>query len=182
MDPQNNQEQMRPTKEVSVRPQGRMNRRAVILAIVLFLVVIAGMFIFAYVQQNGGDTNEQVGTDQEDVDDRYSFIKSIDAKHFYEDGVHTLVGEVAMPTPCDLLEADTRVAESMPEQVTVMFNVVNNAEFCAQVITAQRFMVTASASELATFSATFNGRSIPLNLFDPAPGETPEDFELFIKG
>src|SRR5690606_21725381 len=99
----------------------------------------------------------------------YAGITHINAKHFYENGVHTLVGEIPMPTPCDLLEADALVAESMPEQVTVDFMVVNNADFCAQVITPQRFKVSSSASEAAVFRATFAGREVTLNLLAPDP-------------
>ena len=54
---------------------------------------------------------------------------------------------------------------------------------CAQVMTTQRFMtqpITASAE--ATVTATFMGRQIELNLIPAAEGETPEEFELFIKG
>lgn len=161
----------------------RLNKRAIVLTIALFVLIIAGMFVFAYMQQDQNDAGAVTDEEQNsDVDERYASITRIDAKHFYEDGVHTLVGEVAMPTPCDLLEASTRVAESMPEQVTVEFSVVNNAEFCAQTITPQRFKVSATASEEAVIRAYFEGRDIPLNLIDPEPGETPEEFELFLKG
>jgi len=74
------------------------------------------------------------------------------------------------------------VAESFPEQITLDFSVINNADFCAQMITAQRFKVTASASEGASFKALFENRVVELNLIDSLPGESPEDFELFIKG
>lgn len=159
----------------------RMNRRAVMLAIVLFLLVVAGMFVFAILQQDRG-TNREPNATATTTDERYDSITRIEGKHYYIDGVHTVVGEVAMPTPCDLLETSARVAESMPEQITIEFDVVNNAEFCAQVVTPQRFKVSASASPEATFSAMFEGRSIELNLIEAAPGETPEEFELYIKG
>ena len=87
-----------------------------------------------------------------------------------------------MPTPCDLLESSAVVAESFPEQIMIDFSVLNNAEFCSQVITPQRFKVTAPASEKATFSAKFMGRDVELNLIPAEPGEVPDDFELFIKG
>ena len=161
-------------------PPRRMNRRAIVLAIALFAVIVAGMFIFAFIGQDR--ENEGQTTDENEMDQRYANITRIDGKHFYIDGVHTIVGEVAMPTPCDLLESSARVAESMPEQITLEFSVVNNAEFCAQMITPQRFKVSASASEEASFSAVFEGRPIELNLVEAEEGETPEEFELFIKG
>ena len=159
-----------------------MNQRTVIISISLFILIVVGMFTFAYLKKAEvtAPTQEEVQTPQEEV--AYASITRIDAKHFYIDGVHTLAGEIPMPTPCDLLEADARVAESFPEQITVEFNVINTAEFCAQVVTPQRFKVSAAASENATFKATLMGREVELNLVPAALGETPENFELYIKG
>lgn len=160
----------------------RLNTRAVILAIVLFTLIVVGMFLFAFIKQK--ETVEPV-TNQEQSEepaDRYAYIDRIDGKHYYSDGVHTVVGEIPMPTPCDLLEVESIVAESYPEQITLDFSVVNNAEFCAEVVTPQRFKVSAPASPEATFRALFENRSVELNLIEAAPGETPEEFELFIKG
>lgn len=164
-----------------MRPPRGMNRRTVVLAILLFAVVIAGMFVFAFVQQRNGDAND-ANTEEPTDDGAYAGITRIEGKHFFEDGVHTVVGEIPMPTPCDLLESDARVAESMPEQVTLSFSVTNNAEFCPQVITPQRFKQSVTASEQATFRAELEGREVELNLVEAAPGESPDDFELFIKG
>ncbi len=112
----------------------------------------------------------------------YADITRVDAKHFFIDGQHTLVGEILFPTPCDLLEAEATVMESFPEQVVVDFTVINTADMCAQVVTAQRFKVDFQASEEAVITARFMGRGIELNLIPAAPGETPDEFELFIKG
>lgn len=87
-----------------------------------------------------------------------------------------------MPTPCDLLNTEVTIMESYPEQVVVDFSVINNADVCAQVVTAQRFKVEFSAAEEASISARFMGRDIELNLIPAAEGELPEDFEVFIKG
>jgi len=159
-----------------------MNQRIVIISISLFVLIIVGMFAFAYLKKAevAEQTQDEVQMPEEEV--AYASITRIDAKHFYIDGVHTLAGEIAMPTPCDLLEANARVAESFPEQITIEFNVINTAEFCAEVVTLQRFKVSATASENATFKATFMGREVELNLVPPAEGETPENFELYIKG
>lgn len=174
------QEEQATERQPTAPSEGRrMNRRAIMLTIALFLLVVAAMFVFAFIQRDG-DSNET--PEPAETDERYADITRVDGKHFYIDGVHTVVGEIPMPTPCDLLESSARVAESMPEQVTIEFDVVNNAEFCAQVITPQRFKVSATASEGATIGASFEGRPIELNLVEAAPGETPEEFELFIKG
>jgi len=160
-----------------------MTERTVGILVGVFVFVVVGMFAFAYLQQSRVD-KENNGTEPEDTQNAtaYDNITRVDAKHFYIDGTHTVAGEIMMPTPCDLLEADAVVAESMPEQVTINFTVINNAEMCAQVVTPQRFLVSFDASEDASVDATFEGRDIELNLVPAAEGETPEEFELYIKG
>jgi hypothetical protein len=43
-------------------------------------------------------------------------------------------------------------------------------------------MVSATASSEATLGARFKGTVVELNLVEAAANETPESFELFIKG
>lgn len=159
-----------------------MNQKSVIISIVLFVLIVLGMFTFAYLKRSEVAQTPTPQNEQPQGEVKYADITRITAKHFFIDGVHTFAGEIPMPTPCDLLEGDARVMESSPEQIVLDFNVLNNAEFCAEQVTNQRFKVTASASEAATVRATFMGRDVELNLVPPDAGETPDDFELFIKG
>ena len=159
-----------------------MSNRTIVLFVVIFALIIVGMFLFTYLYQKNTEpvplpTDTQATTTQNNYG-----ITRIAAKYFYINGVHTIVGELAMPTPCDLLTTDATVAESFPEQVTFAFDVVNTTEVCAQVITNQRFKIDASASDQATLRATFMGEPVELNLVEAEAGETPEEFELFIKG
>ncbi len=160
-----------------------MEHKHIIPSVVILALIIAGMFVFAYLKKT--ELNQEVTpvpVAEETPDSPYANITRIDGKHFYEDGTHTVVGEILMPTACDLLNWSTRIAESFPETVTIDFDVINNAEMCAQVITPQRFKVSFEASEQATIRATLEGRDIEVNLIPGAPGESPDDFELFIKG
>ena len=166
-----------------------MEQKTIITTIVGILVVAGGAWAASVYWQDTPAPEpepaeqEQVEDEAGERDERFAYIERIDAVHFYEDGTHTFVGEIDMPTPCDLLEFGAVVMESFPEQIRLEFEVVNeDAEMCAQVITPQRFMIEATASEEATVSAQFMGSAIELNLRDPQPGETPDDFELFIKG
>lgn len=159
-----------------------MNQRTIVISVALFILIVAGMFTFAFLKKNEISQQEPVSEDTMQEEVAYASVTRITGKHFFIDGVHTIAGEIPMPTPCDLLEVDALVMESMPEQVRLDFAVINNAEFCAQVVTPQRFMVSASASEAATFNATFMGRPVELNLVPAGEGETPDDFELYIKG
>lgn len=159
-----------------------MSNRTIVLFVSLFVLIVLGMFSFTYFYQKN---NEPVVVPPEapatTTANTYG-ITRIDGKHFFSNGVHTIVGELAMPTPCDLLTTEALVAESFPEQVTFAFNVVNTTEVCAQVITNQRFKIEAAASDQANLKATFMGEPVELNLVEAEVGETPEEFELYIKG
>lgn len=169
--------------QLETKPTGnRLNTRAVVLAVVLFSLIVVGMFMFAFIKQKETSSPAVNTVETQEPDDRFAYITRIDGKHFFVDGVHTIVGEIPMPTPCDLLESNAIVAESYPEQITLDFSVINNADFCAEKITPQRFKVSATASEEASFKALFENRVVELNLIEAAPGESPEEFELFIKG
>lgn len=158
-----------------------MSNRTIVLFIVLFCLIVAGMFFFTYLSKQNADPISPAPEPQATTTNPYG-ITRIDGKHFFIDGVHTIVGELALPTPCDLLTTEARVAESYPEQVTFAFSVVNTTEVCAQVMTVQRFKIEAQASDQANLQATFMGEPVELNLVEAAAGETPADFELFIKG
>ncbi len=162
-----------------------MSKRGIILSIVLFLLLVVGMFSYTFLkstelEQMNDVSNDTVVTD--DANQRGYMPDDITAKHFFIDGVHTLVGDIPLSTPCDLLEWNAFVAESYPEQVRIDYSTLNTSEDCIQVITSQRFKVTFTASADADISARFNTNNIPLNLIPAAPGETPDNFDVFIKG
>jgi hypothetical protein len=162
-----------------------MEQKNIIAAVVVLALIIAGMFIFAYLKKAELNQNpaDQTPTATPSGDEApFAGITRVDAKHFFDGKTHTLAGEMNMPTPCDLLNWSTRIQESMPETAIVEFDVINNAESCIQVITPQRFLVSFDASENAVIRATLKGQEIDVNLIPALPGETPEDFELFIKG
>lgn len=159
-----------------------MDKRTIILVVSFFLLIVVGMFVFAYLKRTEMVQAPVVEAPTEEEVVLYPDITRIDAKHYIIDGVHTFAGEIVLPTPCDLLEVESSVQESYPEKINLTFNVINNADMCAQVMTTQRFMVTAAASPEASVSATFMGRIVELNLIPAAEGESPEEFELFIKG
>lgn len=159
-----------------------MEKRSIILFVVLFAAIVAGMFVFAYLKRQESASLPPVQTATSTATTTIPYITRVDAKHYFENGEYTFVGVVEMPTPCDLLTVESKVEESMPETIVLNFSVINNADVCAQVITPQRFMVKASASPEARVRAQWAGVPIELNLIPASPGEKPEDFELFIKG
>lgn len=163
-----------------------MEKRSLILFGVIIAFLVAGMFGYAYLKKQelreSQPDPDVVSQDENNEEVPYSQIDRITAKHFLVGNTHTFAGSVILPTPCDLLEVEARVLESFPEQIILDFTVINTAEMCAQVLTEQRFLVSAEASNQAEVRAQFMGRPIELNLVPALPGEQPEDFELFIKG
>ena len=106
----------------------------------------------------------------------------VTAKHAYKNGVHTIAGEVPLPTPCHLLTAETAVSPDKKQVVLQLASQVKEGEMCAQVITNARFKVTAKADQKASIIATLNGQQVTLNLIEAGPNEDLDNFELYIKG
>ncbi len=156
-----------------------MEKRTIILIVTLFILIVIGMFAYTSIKKSELSQAPIVETPVVKED---PLGIHIDAKHFYIDGVHTFVGEMTMPTPCDLLEVNSVVQESYPEKIILDFTVINNSKSCEQVATNQRFMVTANASAEAKITATYQGKSAELNLIPAESGETPDEFEIYIKG
>ncbi|MCA9359752.1 hypothetical protein KC850_01805 [Candidatus Kaiserbacteria bacterium] len=159
-----------------------MSQKSIILTVVLFALLIVGMFIYAHLKSSELEVVTVTPSQEEEAPMLYPDITRVDAKHFNIDGKHTFVGEIVFPSPCDLLETDAIVMESYPEQVILDFSVINNSDSCVEIPTAQRFKIDVVASENASFKARFMGRDIELNLIPAAEGEFPDDFEIFIKG
>lgn len=160
-----------------------MDKKTIILTSVIFILIIIGMFTFAHLKKSElNEVSSETNNPELEEIIPYPEITRIDAKHYFIDGVHTFAGELLLPTPCDLLNTEAFVMKSLPEQIKLDFTVINNSENCIQTITAQRFLVSATASEQATVTADFMGRAVELNLIPAAEGDRPEDFEVFIKG
>jgi hypothetical protein len=162
-----------------------MDKRSNVLVIALFVLIVIGMFVFAYIKSKELQAPSQtIDTPRStDTDNSLVMPDRITAKHYYLDGQHTFAGEIDMPTPCDLITVKSQVAESFPEQITLEFRLINNAENCPTVTTVQRFITTPiQASEEANIKATFDGKLVELNLVPAVAGEKPEEFELYQKG
>lgn len=105
----------------------------------------------------------------------------ITAKHEYKDGIHSIAGEVGLPTPCHILMTGSEVKNNGLEAV-LTFESSTKADMCAQVITPARFKIDFEATEDAVISALWNGKKAELNLIPVGEGETLDEFEMFIKG
>ena len=160
-----------------------MSQKSITLVIALLVVVVVGMFWFAYLERSADEVTTTPPTLPEAPTVQIpGYLERINAKQYVTSTGHVIVGEVVTPTPCDLIEVAPQVRESYPEQVELQFTVINNDDMCAQVLTTQRFRADVTASAKATFTATYQGQPLILNLVPADPSESPDDFELFIKG
>lgn len=151
-----------------------------IIATIFFLHILGAVIFFGFFLDRPDDT---ISSDMPLVEEQQTRPSvTITAKHQYKDGTHIVAGETDMPTPCHILNWETLIAESYPEQVTINFNLSTQAEMCTQVITPTRFKVEFKVSEMASINATLNGERIILNLIEAGTEENLDDFELFIKG
>jgi len=160
-----------------------LNQRALIVSTLLFLLIIGGMFFYAYSKRsefaNTASTQIPVVQPQPQAEDAVR----INAVHFFKDGKHTIVGDIMMPTPCDLLEATSTISAGTPEQITIAIHTVNHTQACAQVLTLERFRVDFIAAKDAHIEATLDGKKTILNLKDAEPGMKPETLQdLYFKG
>jgi hypothetical protein len=159
-----------------------MSNKVIILIVGLFVLIVAGMFGFAYLKNaEAPAVVPNVALNTVATADNYG-ITRIEAKHFLINGVHTIVGEVSMPTACDLLTGTSTVAGANPPVITFDFSIINNSTDCVKKLTAARFKVSATAGSDAQLKARFMSKDVDLNLTEAAPGETPDSYELFIKG
>lgn len=157
------------------------DKNVIVWVIIIIVLLIIGIFSWQYYAksrnaENGNNQNNATTTEEETT------AMLITAKHQFKDGKHIVAGEVNLPTPCHSLTSDIQIAKSNPEQVTIKFTSASQAEFCAQVITPERFKIEFEASGNAVIKATWNGADANLNLVPVAPGEDIENFEVFIKG
>ncbi|OHA57938.1 MAG: hypothetical protein A2114_02275 [Candidatus Vogelbacteria bacterium GWA1_51_14] len=150
-----------------------------ITLVVIIVLIIAGLGWAWWANRGDLDDSTDTATSTGDLIDSGQLIT---AKHQFIDGRHIVAGEIDLPTPCHLLNTQVQVAKSLPEQVTINFSATSTGEACAQVITPTRFKVEFAAREDASIKATWNGQKATLNLVPVAPGESIEDFEVFIKG
>ena len=105
----------------------------------------------------------------------------ITAKHAYQSGTHIVAGEVPLPTPCHLIEANGSASEDKKTVLLEIASSIKTDEMCAQVITPARFKVIVKAVQSAEITATLNGQAVTLNLIEAGPDEDLDNFELYIK-
>lgn len=146
---------------------------------VLGFVIVAALAVVAYlgIRSFTGSDTVDVASSTPSIPEEEQRI--ITAKHQFVAGVHTVAGEVVVPTPCELLEWQVATSTAAAR---IDFSTTSSGEVCAQVITSQRFKVSFRGEQTDSISATLNGSPVNLNLIPVGEGENLDDFEIFIKG
>ncbi len=167
-----------------------MNRTTILLLIALIVALVGGWFIFSSLPglSTGGTSVSDVSDEMPPAEEETVEITRIDAKHYYtmtgQGGVHTVAGELMMQSSCDLLNSNAVLLdEGEGTRAVISFDVVNNdPEVCDKTPTPQRFKIGFPAAKDIKIEAVYKGQEVPLNLIEAGPGESPADFELFLKG
>ena len=153
--------------------------RGIILAVLVLLILIVGMFIFTYLKKNELNEVEPTSTQTSLSNNLYSDIGTIQATHYIKDSDHVLVGTMLLPSACDILGWDVMVAESYPEQVTINFQTENYTQECIDTERAKEFKVLFTASKDAVIRVKFEGRPVTLDITESLLLEPSESLELF---
>jgi hypothetical protein len=162
----------------------RLNKTA--LYVVLIVVLLAAL-VFGYTLVSAPTEIDSMPADSTLVDEESqnggsTVTRSITAQQQYMDGIHTIAGTIALPTPCHRLLTEPFFIDEGRTQVEVRFTTLLEGDVCAQVVTDARFKISFEAVEDATISALYNGDPATLNLVPVEPGTDLSDFDIFIKG
>jgi hypothetical protein len=149
-----------------------------ILVLVAVALIGGGFYYSSKVKKADNSTvkEEVVSEDGSDL------AMTINTKHQYKNGMHTLVGEMDMPTPCHLLESIATKDAVQPNKFAIAFTSTFKGEQCAQVVTPMRFKVSFEGPKDIELSATLDGKKVLFNLFEVKPEENIDTFEIYIKG
>ena len=169
-----------------------MDKKSSIIIAVILVLALVGYIAISF-QRSATDTSQQDGdfasttewenAPAEEPKDIVVTPKTvITAKHAYQGGAHIVAGEIPLPSPCHILEANGTASADKKQVFIELLSSVKTGELCAQVITPARYKVTVKADKSAKISATLNGQEVTLNLIEAGPNENLDNFELYIKG
>ncbi|MEO8637632.1 MAG: hypothetical protein ABI430_01890 [Candidatus Taylorbacteria bacterium] len=151
---------------------------AIVLA-VLAVALIAGGFYYSY---RANHKTEVFNPALESTRGEETTAQTIDVKHQFKNGIHTFAGEISLPTPCDLVEAEAQKNATEANKISLVFTSTNTTEVCKQIVSARRWKTSITMSKDATVSGTLNGSPLILNIFEVPEGENLDTFEIDIKG
>ena len=134
-----------------------MSKKFLVLGVVVLVAI--GYYFAVYLSSSKGGNNDQLDIPK---------IEKLEIVQVFSEGVHTLTGDVMVPTPCHALSYEVKILkESYPENIRIEFTSNQMSEICAAVITPAPFEIEVTASEKATFEAIHEGVDLLVEMKAP---------------
>lgn len=158
------------------------NQKLTIAFVCVFTLTISGMFVFTHLKKQelemkGRALEERV----ENISQSSYGITYIEATHLMEGSRHVVVGEIMLPTPCDILSWVVEQNATQLQEVTLAFEVNRRGTICENSPKASPFAIYFDAPTNAQIDASLDGVPVPLKLSEAPPGTKPEEYTTFIK-
>jgi len=151
-----------------------MNKKAIILAVLILVIIVCGMFIFGFLTQKEVMAPSVDPLVPEPTPAPFT-VDRVDLKHFYTEsvGAHTLVGEFMLPTSCDTM-TDTVALVEDGARALVSFAVIRaEGSECVKNTAPTPFKIGFLAKKDITIDAVFEGEEVEVSLTEAQPGERP---------
>lgn len=155
-----------------------MDKNKLILIISILIAIL--LIIFFATRFQGGDEPQPVETAPFEVDEN-GLVTKLNVKRQYKDGIHTIVGEIEVPTPCHSVSATALKGEGNTVFIDVA-SVKDGDEVCVEVISSETFIVSFEADQDVMVTGTVNGNPVDFNIFEVGENELLEDKTLYFKG
>ena len=158
-----------------------MNKKATIIAVVLFGLIVVGMFVASYILKQKVNKIDQQPTI---VTEEVVAPVRINGVHTFLDGKHTVLAELETNSTCALVESRADVTKGTPDRAVVNLSIVerDNAG-CEKKPTTRRFIISFEAGKDAKITATIDSKEAILNLVEQDPSKTLNiDDDFFFKG
>jgi hypothetical protein len=153
----------------------RINTK-VVAVVGAFAIVAIGLFLYTVVS---APTPEEVAAPtEEQAPDTEGML--ITARHQFKEGVHTIVGTVAVPTACHRIQVNPFLLDGGAVVEVRLTSLMEGSE-CPPQPTDAPFRATFEAGESVEIRAPWNGTPVRLNLVDVGADELL-DGDVYIKG
>lgn len=158
-----------------------MNKKAIIIAVVLFALIVAGMFVASYILRQKA---ESVDVQPTIITEEVVAPLRINGVHTYIDGKHTVLAEVETNSTCSLVETKANVAKGTPDSAVIGIHIVTSTDTtCEYKPIMRRFLISFEAGKDAHITAQVDGKDAILNLVEQDSAKKLDiNDDFFFKG
>lgn len=158
-----------------------MNKKATTIAIVLFALIVAGMFVASYILRQKVNKDDKVPTV---TSEEITVPMRINGVHTFKNGKHTVLAELETNSTCSLVESKADVTTGIKDEAVINLTIVKSSDTtCEERPTMRRFLVSFDAGVDARITARVDSKDAILNLIEQDPGKTLDiNDDFFFKG